>query len=74
MLNIHTRRVLDQIPNPDILRIRILKRTIGSIQIPCSGNHPFKLHLKKVGRPINNYPWRSTKQPCWKQSGYVVKA
>ena len=66
MLNIQHRRVLDQIPNPDILRIRILKRTTGSIQIPGSGNH-----LKKVGRPINIFQWRSSKLLCATKSGYA---
>ena len=62
MINLLAQRIVDPIPNPDDLRIRILKRTFGSIRVPGSKNRPIKYDLTKIGRKITDRELKSAKQ------------
>ena len=62
MMNLLAQRIVDPIPNPDDLRIRILKRTFGSIRFPGSKNRPIKFDLTKIGRKNTDRELKAAKQ------------
>ena len=62
MMNLLAQRIVDPTPNPDDLRIRILKRTFGSIRVPISKNRPIKYDLTNIGRTMTDRELKAAKQ------------